>query len=66
MLSYVEHYEPDYFLLENVAGLLDHRLLDRQTTNAGVAEDYEIKSGMVKFILRTLIGLGYDVITTLP
>ena len=66
MLSYVEHYEPDYFLLENVAGLLDHCLPDRQTTDAGVAEDYEIKSGMVKFILRTLIALGYDVITTLP
>jgi hypothetical protein len=24
MLTYVEHYQPDYFLLENVAGLLDH------------------------------------------
>lgn len=60
MLSYVEHYEPDYFLLENVAGLLDHRLQDRQTTNAGVAEDLEIQSGMVKFILRTVIALGYE------
>ena len=57
MLSYVEHYEPDYFLLENVAGLLDHRL---RTTEGGVNEDYEIQSGMVKIILRTLIALGYD------
>jgi DNA (cytosine-5)-methyltransferase 1 len=56
-------YEPDYFLLENVAGLLDHRLQDRQTTNAGVAEDLEIQSGMVKFILRTAIALGYDAIS---
>lgn len=60
MLSYVEHYEPDYFLLENVAGLLDHRLLDKRTTKGGVNEDYEIQSGMVKIILRTLIALGYD------
>jgi len=65
MLSYVEHYEPDYFLLENVPGLLDHRLLDRQTTSAGVAEDYEIQSGMVKLILRTLIALGYDILPSM-
>ena len=63
MLSYIEHYEPDYFLLENVAGLLDHRLQDKQTANPGVAEDCEIQSGMVKFILRTVITLGYDVIS---
>ena len=63
MLSYVEHYEPDYFLLENVPGFLDHRLQDKQTTNTGVAEDCEIQSGMVKFILRTVIALGYDVIS---
>lgn len=62
MLSYVEHYQPDYFLLENVPGLLDHRLIDRQTTSAGVSEDCEIQSGMVKFILRTLIALGYEII----
>lgn len=62
MLSYVEHYEPDYFLLENVAGILDHRLFDRRTNNAGVTEDCEIQSGMVKFILRTLIALGYEFI----
>ncbi|CAA7271617.1 unnamed protein product [Cyclocybe aegerita] len=60
MLSYVEHYEPNYFLLENVAGFLDHKLYDMHETEAGLVE-CEIKFGMVKLVMRTLISLGYQV-----
>ncbi|KAJ3515085.1 hypothetical protein NLJ89_g1982 [Agrocybe chaxingu] len=60
MLSYVEHYEPNYFLLENVAGFLDHKLHDMHETEAGLVE-CEIKFGMVKLVMRTLISLGYQV-----
>ncbi|KAF8163400.1 S-adenosyl-L-methionine-dependent methyltransferase [Crassisporium funariophilum] len=60
MLSYVEHYEPDYFLLENVAGLLDHKLYNKRSTDSGTIE-CKIQFGMVKFIMRTLIALGYQV-----
>lgn len=59
MLSYVEHYQPRYFLLENVGGLLDYKLQDRRTNEAG--NGAMIKLGMVKFIMRTLISLGYQV-----
>jgi DNA (cytosine-5)-methyltransferase 1 len=59
MLSYIEHYQPKYFLLENVAGLLDYRFQDKRAVNAG--NGAEIKLGMVKFIMRTLISLGYQV-----
>lgn len=55
MLSYVEHYSPSYFLLENVAGLLDYPLM---STNNGRSLEGGIKSGVVKFIMRTLIALG--------
>jgi len=55
MLSYVEHYNPKYFLLENVAGLLDYPLM---STNNGRALEGGVKSGVVKFITRTLIALG--------
>ncbi len=57
MLSYVEHYEPNYFLLENVAGFLDHKFYNnRMTPSGGVIE---IQFGMVKFVTRALIALGY-------
>ncbi|KAG5636823.1 hypothetical protein H0H81_006739 [Sphagnurus paluster] len=60
MLSFVEHYEPRYFLLENVVGLLHYRFLsirskDKRSLQGG------INAGMVKFIMRTLIALGYQV-----
>ncbi|KAI5900451.1 S-adenosyl-L-methionine-dependent methyltransferase [Schizophyllum commune H4-8] len=58
MLSFVEAYKPDYFLLENVRGLLDFRL---GTTTRGMQDANEcIKNSMVKIILRTLIALGYQ------
>ncbi|KAL1668569.1 hypothetical protein GGF50DRAFT_46068 [Schizophyllum commune] len=58
MLSFVEAYKPDYFLLENVRGLLDFRL---GTTTRGMQDADEcIKNSMVKIILRTLIALGYQ------
>lgn len=59
MLSYVEHYSPKYFLLENVAGILDYTLTDTRPSAEG--EEPKIKHGMVKFILRSLIALGYQV-----
>ncbi|KAG6851305.1 hypothetical protein H0H93_011741 [Arthromyces matolae] len=60
MLGYVETYDPQYFLLENVVGLVSHPLLstlgaDKRSLQGG------IKAGMVKFIMRTLIALGYQV-----
>lgn len=51
MLSYVEHYQPNYFLLENVAGFIEHNIRSRKIT---------IKFGMVKFVTRTLIALGSE------
>ncbi|KDR81704.1 hypothetical protein GALMADRAFT_239835 [Galerina marginata CBS 339.88] len=61
MLSYVEHYEPNYFLLENVAGFLDHKFYTAHETTDGKKIESEIHCGMVKFVLRTLIALGYQV-----
>ncbi|KAF8965236.1 S-adenosyl-L-methionine-dependent methyltransferase [Flammula alnicola] len=60
MLSYVEHYEPNYFLLENVFGLLAHKFYAKRETDLGIVES-EIQCGMVKFVARTLIALGYQV-----
>ena len=56
MLSYVEHYEPNYFLLENVAGFLEHKFYNNRTTPSGGV--IEIQFGMVKFVTRALIALG--------
>lgn len=58
MLSYLEHYGADYLLLENVRGLLNHPLLSEQI---GRVLSGGIKSGVVKFIMRTLVALGYQV-----
>lgn len=57
MLSYVEHYEPSYFLLENVAGFLEHKFYCKRMTESGEVECV-VESGMIKFCLRTLIALG--------
>ncbi|GAW03185.1 DNA (cytosine-5)-methyltransferase 1B [Lentinula edodes] len=58
MLSYVERYLPKYFLLENVVGLLRHRLL-------GILEGRSIlggiQHGVFKLITRILLTLGYQV-----
>jgi len=58
MLSYVEFYRPLYFLLENVTGLLFYPLKGRQNGRSIIGG---IKMGVVKFILRALISLGYQV-----
>jgi hypothetical protein len=58
MLSYVEHYQPNYFLLENVAGFLEHHIISRSTTSSGKV--VTIKFGMVKFVARALIALGSE------
>lgn len=57
-LSYVDHYRPKYFLLENVRGLLKHRLGSTQKTKTTVTGG--IEKGSVKFILRALTSLGYS------
>jgi DNA (cytosine-5)-methyltransferase 1 len=58
-LSYVDHYRPKYFLLENVQDLLIHRLGSSQInihqTRGG------IEMGSAKFIIRALTSLGYQV-----
>ncbi|KAI9736586.1 MAG: hypothetical protein M1818_006097 [Claussenomyces sp. TS43310] len=58
LLSYVDHYRPHYFLLENVPGLLKHRLgstqIDKHNTRGGIA------MGSAKFILRALTSIGYQ------
>jgi len=56
MLSFVEFYRPKFFLLENVFGLLSHKL---QINKAGPQEGNPVAHGVVKFILRTLTSLGY-------
>ena len=63
MLSYVEFYEPSYFLLENVVGLLVHPLMSSQAEGRRGLEG-GIKMGVVKFIERTLIALGCAFIST--
>ncbi|KAJ9073953.1 hypothetical protein DSO57_1011171 [Entomophthora muscae] len=58
-LSYVDFYRPKYFLLENVRGLLNFRLGGNQ---AGINRvEGGIKMGYVKFIMRCLTHMGYQV-----
>ena len=63
MLSYVEFYRPNFFLLENVLGLLNHKL---QMNKAGPQEGDIVAHGVVKFILRTLTSLGYVTFPAYP
>jgi DNA (cytosine-5)-methyltransferase 1 len=65
MLSYVEHYDPKYFLLENVKGLLDYPLMSNHV-KGGRSLKGGIKSGVVKFIMRTLEALGSVFIVSSP
>lgn len=58
-LSYADHYRPKYFLLENVRGLLQHRLGSTQK-KSGPGVQGGIQQGSVKFILRALTSLGYS------
>ncbi|THU75359.1 S-adenosyl-L-methionine-dependent methyltransferase, partial [Dendrothele bispora CBS 962.96] len=57
MLSYLEFYAPDYFLLENVIGLFQYSC---KATQSGRRMLGGIKMGMVKLIVRALIALGYQ------
>lgn len=61
MLSYVEHYRPSYFLLENVIGLLAFPLKGRMVGRT-FAKNEGIRMGVCKFIIRTLTCLGYVLI----
>ena len=56
MLSFAEFYKPKFFLLENVLGLLTHKL---QINKPGPQEGEMVANGMIKFILRALTSLGY-------
>lgn len=55
-LAYVEFLRPSYFMLENVTGLLNCALRGKQVGRRIVGG---IKSGIVKFIIRTLTSLGF-------
>ncbi|KAI1794705.1 S-adenosyl-L-methionine-dependent methyltransferase [Ganoderma leucocontextum] len=52
MISYVEFYRPMYFLLENVRGILFAQTIGQQEI---------VVIGVVKFIIRALTTLGYQV-----
>ncbi|KAI9446182.1 S-adenosyl-L-methionine-dependent methyltransferase [Lactarius indigo] len=58
MLSFAEFYKPKFFLLENVLGLLNHKL---QINKPGRQEGDVVANGIIKFILRALTSLGYQV-----
>ncbi|KAH9180823.1 S-adenosyl-L-methionine-dependent methyltransferase [Lactarius sanguifluus] len=58
MLSFTEFYKPKFFLLENVLGLLDHKL---QVKKPGRQEGDVVANGIIKFVLRVLTSLGYQV-----
>jgi hypothetical protein len=55
MLSFAEHYRPQYFLLENVRRYLNFPLLAEQD---GHALKGGIQYGMLKKTCRVLIALG--------
>ncbi|KAJ7510195.1 S-adenosyl-L-methionine-dependent methyltransferase [Mycena galericulata] len=54
MLSVAEIFQPDFFLLENVTGLLHHSVTDR------VRDGQRVHRATLKLILRGLIALGYQ------
>ncbi|KAJ7079074.1 S-adenosyl-L-methionine-dependent methyltransferase [Mycena belliarum] len=56
MLSIVELYQPRFFLLENVIGLLQHKVTTDQA-----ADGVRMRMAMLKLICRGLIALGYQV-----
>lgn len=56
-LSYVDFYRPDYFLLENVRGLIEFKLGGEQD---GLRIVGGIKQGVLKFIIRSLTRMGYQ------
>ncbi|CAG8457057.1 771_t:CDS:10 [Funneliformis caledonium] len=56
-LSYVDFYRPEFFLLENVRGMLSFRLGGKQD---GLKIIGGIKMGVIKFIIRSLTAMGYQ------
>ncbi|KAK0484022.1 hypothetical protein IW261DRAFT_994609 [Armillaria novae-zelandiae] len=60
MLAYTEWYEPRYFLLENVVGMLTARLGAKSATH-GHSLVGGMEMGVLKLILRILTSLGYQV-----
>ncbi|PKY44169.1 S-adenosyl-L-methionine-dependent methyltransferase, partial [Rhizophagus irregularis] len=56
-LSYVDFYRPEFFLLENVRGMLSFRLGGKQDGNKILGG---IKMGVIKFIIRSLTAMGYQ------
>ncbi|KAG9296763.1 hypothetical protein G9A89_001396 [Geosiphon pyriformis] len=57
-LSYVDFYRPDYFLLENVRGMLMYKFGGEQDGKTKIKGG--ITMGVVKFILRALTAMGYQ------
>ncbi|KAG7448097.1 S-adenosyl-L-methionine-dependent methyltransferase [Guyanagaster necrorhizus] len=60
MLAYTEWYEPRYFLLENVVGMLTARL-GAKSASHGRSLVGGMEMGVIKLILRILTSLGYQV-----
>lgn len=60
MLAYTEWYEPRYFLLENVVGMLTARL-GAKSASHGRSLVGGMVMGVLKLILRILTSLGYQV-----
>ncbi|KAK0239761.1 hypothetical protein EDD85DRAFT_949593 [Armillaria nabsnona] len=60
MLAYTEWYEPRYFLLENVVGMLTARL-GAKSASHGRSLVGGMEMGVLKLILRILTSLGYQV-----
>ena len=56
MLSYVEYYRPKFSILENVVGLISHKVEGADFGNH--AGNSEIMWAMPKFIMRAYIALG--------
>ncbi|TFK54606.1 S-adenosyl-L-methionine-dependent methyltransferase [Heliocybe sulcata] len=57
-MAWVDYYKPMYFLIENVVGILSHRLKAEKVNNRITGG---IEMGMVKFIMRAATSLGYQV-----
>ncbi len=58
MLAYTEWYEPRYFLLENVVGMLTARLGAQNLPRMVAPLVGGMEMGVLKLILRILTSLG--------
>ncbi|KAJ7665420.1 S-adenosyl-L-methionine-dependent methyltransferase [Mycena polygramma] len=57
--SYVDHFKPDFFFLENVPGFLRYNLLAEQASRYRVEGGIEM--GGIKLLLRALLDMRYQV-----